>query len=210
MLLTLLGFLVVVSVAHAVPGPDFAIVLRHAVRGRRAGHLAAAGILSGLCVHVTAAALGLSALLARSATGFMVVKIAGAGYLVFLGIQALWSSRKNHAPAAETEPASDSRRAFAQGLLSNLSNPKAVLFFVSLLPQFIDHTGPVLPQTLLLGAVTVVTGIVWWTLVVILAGKIRVVLGRPRVRRAMESILGVAFVGLGVRLLRVSSASAAA
>ena len=210
MSLTLLGFLAVLALTYAVPGPDFAIILRYAIRGRRYGWLAAAGVLSGICVHMTAAALGLSALLARSAPAFMVVKLLGAGYLMFLGIQALWSARKGHRPdTVAAEPPANVRRAYAQGLLTNVSNPKAVLFFVSLLPQFIDRSAPTVPQVLLFGLLTFGFGVVWWLALVHLADKVRGVLARPRVRRILDRVTGVAFIGLGLRLIRVPAAGAA-
>src|SRR5262245_4085145 len=118
----LLGFLLTVAIAHAIPGPDFALILRHATRGGRYGRSAAFGVLCGLCVHVTAAALGLSALLARSATVFTVVKLVGAAFLVYLGVHALLASRKSRSPkdssavvkdAAPEPPATgSSRKAF--------------------------------------------------------------------------------------------------
>ena len=204
----LLGFLAVVVLTYVVPGPDFAIVLRYATRSTRAGRLAAAGVLVGVCMHSFAAALGLSALLASSATAFLVVKIIGAAYLMFLGIQALWGSRRGAPAPARIDPGTSDRRAFLQGFLTNASNPKAVLFFVSLLPQFISPGVPVLPQTLLLGLITVGFGVLWWLLFISLADRIRGVLGRPRVRRVLDRVTGVAFIGLGLRLLRAPVAAA--
>ncbi|WP_190820048.1 LysE family translocator [Saccharopolyspora pogona] len=208
MSLTLLGFLTVLVLTYVVPGPDFAVVFRNATRSAKAGHLASAGVLAGVCVHITAAALGLSALLAQSAVAFTVVKVVGAGYLVFLGVQALWASRKKTVAEAPAEPARTSRLAFVQGFLSNVSNPKAVLFFVSLMPQFIDRTAPVLPQTLLLGLLTLGFGVVWWPLLVSVANRIRGVFARPRVRQVLDRVTGVVFIGLGIRLLRTPIAAA--
>ncbi|MGW3469044.1 LysE family translocator [Saccharopolyspora sp. NPDC000995] len=208
MSLTLLGFLTVLVITYVVPGPDFAVVLRNATRSAKAGYLASAGVLTGVCVHITAAALGLSALLAQSAVAFTVVKVVGAGYLVFLGVQALWASRKKTVAEAPAEPARTSRLAFVQGFLSNVSNPKAVLFFVSLMPQFIDRTAPVLPQTLLLGLLTLGFGVVWWPLLVSVANRIRGVFARPRVRRVLDRLTGVVFIGLGIRLIRTPIAAA--
>jgi RhtB (resistance to homoserine/threonine) family protein len=208
MSLSLLGFLGVLALTYIVPGPDFAVVLRNAARSAKSGYLASAGVLTGVCVHITAAALGLSALLAQSALAFTIVKVIGAGYLVFLGAQALWASRRKFIADAPAEPSGTDRLAFAQGFLSNVSNPKAVLFFVSLMPQFIDRSAPVLPQTLLLGLLTLVFGVVWWPLLVSLANRIRGVFARPRVRRGLDRVTGVVFIGLGIRLLRTPIAGA--
>jgi threonine/homoserine/homoserine lactone efflux protein len=214
MSLSLLGFLTAVALAYVVPGPDFAVILRYASRGRREGRSAAFGVLGGLCIHLSAAILGVSALLAESAAGFTVVKLAGAGYLLFLGIQSLWGSRKSgndaHAVVEQCEARSISgRRAFVQGFLTNVLNPKAALFFLSLLPQFVDHSMPALPQTVMLGLLTVGFGLAWWMAFVSLADRVRGLLSRPKVRRALDRITGLMLVGLGIGLLRTSSTSSA-
>lgn len=208
------GFLTAVALAYVVPGPDFAIVLRYASRGLQVGQIAALGVVGGLCVHMTAAVLGLSALLAQSATAFTVVKLAGAGYLMFLGAQSLWNSRKSRGSASmqpdRTPPDAvpdTRRRAFLQGFLTNVLNPKAALFFLSLLPQFVDHSAPVLPQTMLLGLLTVGFGTAWWLTIVRVADRVRGALARPAVRRTMDRITGVVLIGLGLRLLRTPAAS---
>lgn len=207
----LLAFLLTVVIAHAVPGPDFALILRHASRGGQYGRAAAFGVLCGLCLHVTAAALGLSALLARSATVFTVVKLVGAAFLVYLGVQALLASRKSRQPAAETAeaaqpvPSGGRRKAFVQGFVGNVLNPKAALFFLSLLPQFVEPSVPVVPQILVLGVITVVSALVWWMLFVALVDRIRGVLSRGVVRRTLDRVTGVLFIGLAVRLVRTST-----
>jgi RhtB (resistance to homoserine/threonine) family protein len=206
----LLGFLLTVVIAHVVPGPDFALILRHASRGGRYGRAAAFGVLCGLCVHVTAAALGLSALLARSATVFTVVKLIGAAFLVYLGVQALLASRKSRQPVEGSEPAQPvpsggRRKAFVQGFVGNVLNPKAVVFFLSLLPQFVDPAVPVVPQVLVLGVITVVSALVWWMLFVALVDRIRGVLGKGLVRRTLDRVTGLVFIGLAVRLARTST-----
>jgi RhtB (resistance to homoserine/threonine) family protein len=206
----LLGFLLTVVIAHAVPGPDFALILRHASRGGQYGRAAAFGVLCGLCVHVTAAALGLSALLARSATVFTVVKLVGAAFLVYLGVQALLASRKSRQPdpVAETPepvPSGGRRKAFVQGFVGNVLNPKAVVFFLSLLPQFIERSMPVVPQVLVLGLITVVSALAWWMLFVALVDRIRGVLARGVVRRMLDRVVGVVFIGLAVRLARTTT-----
>lgn len=212
----ILGFLLTVAIAHAIPGPDFALILRHATRGGRYGRSAAFGVLCGLCLHVTAAALGLSALLARSATVFTIVKLVGAAFLVYLGVQALLASRKSRSEAGEPDspqaatppqPAvtGGRRKAFVQGFVGNVLNPKAALFFVSLLPQFIDRSMPVVPQVLVLGLITVLSALVWWMLLVALVDRIRGVLAKGVVRRTLDRITGLVFIGLAVRLTRTTT-----
>ncbi len=208
----LIGFLAAVALAYVVPGPDFAIILRYSARGRRWGRAAAFGVICGLCVHLTLAVLGLSALLAQSEVAFTVVKLVGAAYLILLGIQSLLAARKPNRPGGAegaVAPGSGSpprlRPAFVQGFLTNVLNPKAALFFLSLLPQFIDPAAPVLPQTALLGTITVAFGVGWWMLFVALTGRISEWLARSTVRRWLDGVTGVFFIGLGIRLARTDA-----
>lgn len=209
MLGNLVMFLPIVVLALMVPGPDFAVVVRNAARDRAVGWATAAGTVSGLCVHMVAAGLGLSAVLTSSATAFTVVKVAGAAYLILLGAQALLGAHRD-ARASGDGPGRQERslapgrlsrgRAFREGLLTNVLNPKAALFFVSLLPQFLDPDSAVLPQTLALSLVTVGCGAVWWVGVVAVVDRLRSLLGRPVARRSMERITGITFIALGTKL----------
>lgn len=199
----LAGFLVVVLLAYLVPGPDFAVILRAASRGSGAGRAAALGAQVGLCVHMLAAVAGISAVLARSAEAFTVVKLLGAGYLCYLGVRALWASRRGRVDKRrDVEPLTETGLAahFTRGLLSNVLNPKAALFFLSLLPQFVDHAAPVVPQVLLLGTIDVVFGIGYWLIFVQFAGKLGAVVTRRGVRRVVDRVTGGIFVALGVTL----------
>lgn len=208
----LVGFLATVMVAHAVPGPDFALILRHATRGKRSGRAASLGVVTGHVMHITAAALGLSALLASSATAFTIVKLAGGAYLIYLGVHALLSARKRSDGAADhaaagpvAAPEMSLRKAYVQGFVTNALNPKAVVFFMSLLPQFVDSSAPVVPQLAVLGVITMGSGLVWWLLFVAAVDKVRGVLSRDRVRRALDGLTGVLFIGLAVRLVRTTA-----
>ncbi|WP_028938410.1 LysE family translocator [Pseudonocardia spinosispora] len=196
----LAGFLTVVLLAYLVPGPDFAVVLRASGRGMWAGRVAALGAQTGLCVHMLAAILGISAVLAHSAEAFTVVKLLGAAYLCYLGVRALLASRGGAsttvAPAADTSLAGH----FVRGLLSNVLNPKAALFFLSLVPQFVDHNAPVTPQILLLGTLDVVVGVAYWLIFVQFAGTLTALITRDRVRRMLDRVTGGVFVALGVGL----------
>jgi RhtB (resistance to homoserine/threonine) family protein len=188
---------------NLTPGADtLYIVTRATTRGRRAGAVAALGIAAGCCVHIVAAGLGLSALLATSAAAFTAVKLAGGAYLIYMGI-ALWrTGRDDLRPAEAPEPRTALSRVFVQGMLTNVLNPKVALFFLAFLPQFVDPEGAHrLAAFLLLGTVFNTTGLVWnlfvaWSS----AGIGRRTHGVPHRMRALHRIAGAVFVALGVRL----------
>ncbi|SFW81430.1 LysE family translocator [Amycolatopsis australiensis] len=208
---TLLGFAGVVMVAYVVPGPDWMVILRYSARARRRGFLAAAGVQCGLCVHMAAAALGVSTALLHSPVAFTVLKLVGAAYLVFLGGQALWQSwRRRHddrpaeQPGEEPETEARPARVFRQAFLSNVLNPKAALFFVSVLPQFLDPAGPAAAQVLVLGTLDIGLGVLWWALFVLLTARLSGLMRRSGPRRALDRVTGTALVGLGVTLVATS------
>ena len=153
---TLLVFAAAAIVLIAIPGPNHIyIVARSISQGRGAGLASALGVETGTLVHVGAAAAGLSALIASSATAFNVVRYVGAAYLVYLGLRAL-VRRAPVGVEVEIESAPH-LRTFAEGVMVNVLNPKVALFFLAFLPQFIDpERGPVAVQTLVLGAVILV------------------------------------------------------
>ena len=193
----LLPFLAVAAVVVVTPGVDMALVTRNALlHGRRSALATALGINVGIAFWSVAAALGLAAVIAASAELFLAVKLAGAAYLVWLGIQAL-RSRGHGDEAAAVRPKPGS--AFRQGLVSNLLNPKIAVFFTSLLPQFVDASSGA-AQLLLLGALFNLMGIAWLCAYALAVARGRAVLGRPRVRRAIDRVSGVVLIGLGVKL----------
>jgi RhtB (resistance to homoserine/threonine) family protein len=200
----LLAFAVVAAVVTVIPGADMALVARSVLtRGRRAGYVTSLGVCTGLWVHAVASALGLSTLLMTSATLFSVVKLAGALYVVSLGVLSVRRALGPHAvqPAvAAAVTARDARRAFVQGLLSNLLNPKVALFYLTLLPQFIRPGDPVLARSLLLAGVHVAIGLAWLVLYAYFLGRLSAVLRRPRVQRLLEGVTGVLLIGIGGRL----------
>ncbi|NUT31574.1 MAG: LysE family translocator [Hamadaea sp.] len=184
------------------PGPDFAIVVRRAVTGRGAGLAAAAGVAAGVVVWVAVAVTGAAALLAASATAFTVVKLAGAGYLGYLGVTSLLAAARRPREDAASVPDQahpGARAAFAQGLLCNVLNPKAAVFFVALMPQFLGPDAGVV-DTLLLAAVAFAVVLAWFSTLATLAATLRRILTRPRVRRAVDGLSGAALLGLGARL----------
>ena len=200
--LLFLGGSVLVTV---VPGADMALVMRQVfVGGTALAQQTIFGNLTGLVVHAVALAIGLSALLLASAEAFTIVKVAGAAYLVYLGIQALRSARRAGADDVEG-PAAPSRvpsmrTAYLQGLISTVLNPKPALLFVGFVPQFVDEARPVLPQIAFLAGVHIVVGLIWMTLYAHLVARAHRTLTRRDVRRWLEGATGVVLIALGLRL----------
>jgi threonine/homoserine/homoserine lactone efflux protein len=203
----LLTFALAALVLIMIPGPDQALITRSTlVGGRTAGLLTMVGGVLGLAVHATAAAVGLSALLLASATAFTVLKIVGAAYLLWMGVQALRAAARSGRAPAEAPAARLRLRpatAVRQGFLSNALNPKVALFFVTFLPQFLsaDATaGAARLQALLLSAVFGLLYLGWFGLYVAAVNGLGRLLRRPRVKAAIERITGILLVAFAVRL----------
>lgn len=206
MLTAILSFIPAAALIVLAPGPDTLLVLRNSARGgRRAGLITAAGTLTGVLIWVAAAALGLAALVRASEIGYTIVRWCGAAYLIFLGAQLLWRSRRDHLnetqAGAEPEPSRQQRATdYLTGVGTNLFNPKVGVFFVSFLPVFIPAGEPVAPDSLLLGTIFLAEGITWLTAVVLVGDRLSVLISRPRIRRRLERLTGLVMVGFGVRL----------
>jgi threonine/homoserine/homoserine lactone efflux protein len=196
----LLPFLVASVLVTVVPGADMALVTRQVlVGGPPLAYRTIAGNLTGLLVHGFALAAGLSALIVASATAYTTVKLAGAVYLVWLGIQAFRASRQRADLDLGTSAAAP-RHAFLAGLLSTVLNPKPALFFLTFLPQFVDRDGAVLPQTLTLAGIHVLVGLIWLTAYAHLVDRARTVLTGARVKAWLERTTGAALIALGLRV----------
>lgn len=181
------------------PGPNqIYIIARSTSQGRRTGFLSVLGVESGTLVHVVAASLGLSALLASSALAFSLVKYAGAAYLIYLGIRT-WRSHADTSEQTAPEPASGAR-VFAQGMLTNVLNPKVALFFLAFLPQFVNVSrGHVAEQMLILGIVFTVMGLGVDLVVALLASSAGDWLRRkPGARRMQKWVTGGVYISLGL------------
>ncbi|PRX47873.1 threonine/homoserine/homoserine lactone efflux protein [Prauserella shujinwangii] len=197
----LLTFAGVVLVGAMSPGPDFAVVLRHAATsGRRAGTATALGITAGVAVWSLGTAIGVAALLAASAVAFTVVKLVGAAYLGFLGVKALLAACRAGPPVEVAAGAGTSvPRAFREGLLCNVLNPKCAVFFVALLPQFLP-ADPTPADTALVSAVPVVLTALWFVVVANVVGALRRLLAARRVRQALDAATGTLLIAVGLRL----------
>lgn len=194
----MLLFLGVSALVIATPGQDTALTIRNTLLGNRATGVAAAlGVGAGQATWTLATALGVGALLAASEPAFAALRLAGAAYLVWLGLRTLWTAARGagttpHAGRAARRPAV----AFRQGLLSNLGNPKMLAFFTSLLPQFSSSGAGLLAHGLLFCMLT----IVWLTGYAVVVTRARGVLDRGRVRRAIDAVTGTVLVAFGLRL----------
>ena len=196
---TLLIFAAAAVVMNLSPGPsNFYVLSRSLAQGSRAGLIAAAGLAAGSLGHVAAAALGLSAVFVYSPVAYELLKLAGAGYLVYLGLTYLLSP----APPGSLAPATAKpRRAiFLESALVELLNPKTALFFLAFLPQFVDVAGgPLAPQFLLLGLIVTLTALPCDAGVAVLSGRAaRLLSATPLVRRIQSWVSGSILIGLGV------------
>jgi threonine/homoserine/homoserine lactone efflux protein len=197
----LLPFLAVVAVILVTPGVDLALVTRNAIaRGRRAALATAVGVNLGVAVWTVAAATGLAALVAASSAAFAAVRLAGAAYLVLLGLLALRSGRAGFSPTGRAAAPTSDRDALRQGFFCNLLNPKMAILFTSLLPQFTANGSAGLGQLLVLGAIFNFLGLLWLTSYALAAARGGDVLRRPRVRARLEYLTGFVLVGLGIRV----------
>jgi threonine/homoserine/homoserine lactone efflux protein len=204
----LLAFLGVSAVVICTPGPDTALTIRNALAGgRRAGVATAAGVATGQAVWTLATSVGVAELIQASEPAFLVMKAAGAAYLIALGLQSLWSAARpprrglwttrhpDVAVGSGMTPAGGLR----QGMVSNLANPKMAAFFLSLLPQFVGP-GREAGWLVALGLVFCLLTFAWLALYSVVVDRARVVLGRTRVRRTLDGLGGLVLVGFGTRL----------
>ncbi|WP_410567869.1 LysE family translocator [Amycolatopsis sp. cmx-4-61] len=182
-----------------VPGPDTALVLKNSLAGgRRGGVLTALGIGSGNLVQGLAAALGLGAVIVRAEPVFVTLKWAGAAYLAYLGVKALIAAwRGDYRTLADTRP--HSGRRWREGFLGNLTNPKVLVFYLSMLPQFLTADSTI-AESLLLAVTVGVLATLWQLVIVAGVHRIRSWLERRRVRRTLDGVTGTALVGFGAAL----------
>lgn len=198
---TLPGFAVFSLLLTITPGADTALVTRSALAGGRpAGFGAALGVCSGLLFHAALSALGLSVILARSAALYETVKLAGAAYLLYLGVRAWREARHAAPPAAGAARPLSFAAALAQGLTTNALNPKVALFYLTVLPQFVPPGAGALPHALALALIHFTWGVLWLGTLVLLIGTLAPRMRTPRVRAALERVTGGAMILLGLRV----------
>jgi threonine/homoserine/homoserine lactone efflux protein len=195
MLTKIAAFAVMSLILTITPGPDSLLVLRSSLLGgRRTGARVAAGATSGSLAWGICSAAGVTAILAASAQLYRAIQLAGACYLIVLGIRG-WRATTGHpSPRPAHSPG------FRAGLLRNLLNPKVGLFFLAIMPQFIPHHAPVTGYALAFAATDMVIAGTWLTVLAWISDKAGTLLRRPRVRTALDRATGTALVALGVRV----------
>ena len=226
----LLLFVPMAAILVMLPGPDFALIAKISLmNGRPQGQAAAVGVALGICVHTSAAMLGISAIIAQSVLWFSILKYVGAAYLVWLGIQALRAGQRAGQPVSaavvktvqqpqasanvRADAASPAQRLslrqwlhfFGQGFLTNALNPKAVLLFLTFLPQFMDPHAPLAPQFLTLGSIMSGLCLFWFVPLAYMLGRIRHTFENSRFQQWMQRCTGLVFIAFGLKLATAQS-----
>lgn len=201
-------YLVAITLLTITPGVDTLLVLRNTARGGwRDGLLSSLGICCGLFVHGTLSAVGISLLLVQATWAFAALKLAGAAYLVWLGLSswrgALGAGRPPVAGAMPRGGEFLPRRSLREGFFSNVLNPKTAVFYMAFLPQFIDPAGSALRQSLALAGGHFVIAMLWQGALTLLVDRARNLVHRPRLRRVLGGLTGSILVLLGLRLAAV-------
>ncbi len=202
MLSNIVTFSILAGILVIIPGLDFALVLRYATtQSRKSALVVMLGITSGLFVWGTFASLGISAILQASETAFNVLKVTGACYMIWMGIGFIRNSLKDSSEALMEIQKIRSQRIFTRGLFSNLLNPKAGVFYLSVLPQFIPAGSNHLLFGLFLASIHAVITIIFFVSLILFINMLKDFFIRPGVVKVMERISGVAVIGFGARLL---------
>lgn len=202
--MNLWGFISAAVFLTLMPGPDILFVITQSItRGRKAGIVFAAGLCTGLIVHVTAVSLGVSVLLMSSPVAFTFLKFAGAAYLLYLGMQAFLARHQNHFEWSVDSVASG--KLYRKGILMNILNPKVILFFLAFFPQFIDKglISPI-PRMLLLGLIFMVQAFLIFSIVAILADRLaRRLMQNPKIALGVNIAETLIYCLIGISILLV-------
>lgn len=196
----LLAFIGIATILTITPGPDMALVAKVVFgRGRAAGWLTSLGAVTGHLFWGTASALGVATILNASASLYTILRLAGAAYLIWLGMRSLFFHKNFHEETVAS-PQTNKIGAYRQGLINNLLNPKMGVFYTTLLPQFISPGQSVFLLSILLAAIFALIVAIWLTIYVVMLSRASAFFHRSSVRHAMERITGIVLIGLGIRL----------
>lgn len=196
-----LAFTGVAAGLIVAPGVDFAAVARNAIADRRAGVCTGLGVAAGSLVHTTAAVAGVATILVAHRSLFTALQVAGGVYLLYLGARSLLTLRHDRHEASAPPAAGSPGRAFRQGFVVNVSNPKAPVLFLSLLPQFIPPGADPLGRSLVLSLIVVGCALLWFPTVALVVHSIGALLGGRRVQRVLTAATALLLLGLGLRML---------
>jgi len=188
---------------NLTPGNDTIYILTRSIsQGRKAGVFSVLGISTGGLTHTILASLGLSVVLSRSIVLFNIIRFAGAGYLIYMGMKTFLSKTRSFEGPVYIEKGVDCRKIYTQGYLTNLFNPKVALFFLSFLPQFISpNSGHSPVPFLILGCTFLTTGTIWCMVLAFAASALSNALRKnPKIGSIMQRLCGVVFVGLGLKI----------
>ncbi len=205
----LITYSIIVGLLTLTPGADTMLVLRNVFSsGKRTGIITTIGICSGLLIYAALTSLGISVILTKSVVLYQTLKLLGAGYLVYLGIQSLLpvikSKKNNKQGGLETHIKKlkrTDRRAFVEGLLSNLFNPKIAVFYLTFLPQFINPQDNILFQSFFLTGIHVVLGLIWLSFLSVFIGSIKFIYTSSKIQHTLEAISGTVMIIFGILLL---------
>ena len=195
-------FIVACILIIILPGPDTAVVTKNTiVHGKKQGLRTMFGICLGLLLHTAMCVAGLSALIVKSAVAFTVLKVIGAIYLVYLGVKTLWAMRAKKSDIdVETLVVPKGNSSFRQGFITNITNPKVAVFFLTFMPQFLaTDSNPFLAFSAM-GIIYAALSFVWFIFYVLLLDSIRTFMNKPATQAAMEAITGAVLVGFGIKL----------
>lgn len=226
----LLLFVPLAAILVMLPGPDFALIAKVSLlNGRPQGQAAAFGVALGICLHTMTAMLGISAIIAQSVLWFSILKYLGAAYLIWLGVHALRSSRAASQAVVKTAPLPGKdglapcgpngnapgrlprltprqwRHFFCQGFLTNALNPKAVLIFLTFLPQFMNPYAPLAPQFLELGVILAALCLLWYVPLAFMLGHVRKAFESTRFQMWLYRFTAVVFIAFGLKLATAHS-----
>ncbi len=197
-LFALTSFLLII-----VPGPDTAIVTRNTIVHKTTGGFQTLiGTCLALSIHTTAAVIGLSAIIMQSAVIFTIFKYVGAAYLIYLGVKALFEMKKRGYGSVDEEEAlpSQNKSLMLQGFLTNISNPKVAVFFLTLMPQFVQPGANTIVTFSILGAIYLIIQFLWFVAYIYVINYARVWMKKASVKKAMDGLTGAVFIGFGLRL----------
>ncbi|WP_338884374.1 MULTISPECIES: LysE family translocator [Xenorhabdus] len=198
-------FILLALLSYLTPGPDWAVISKGVFKGKREGMITAFGVQSGLFFHLVLGSLGATVILATSKTAFNILQIIGAVYLVYLGssgLREIYRNKKQQQSMTDSqEIIRQKRNPFLIGLLANVFNPKVAIFFISILPQFINPALPPLRQVIILGMIDIVIGILWWVIFVHALSYIQNVFLKGNSQVIIESVTNIFLLLFGFIML---------